>query len=197
MVKHFFFNSFDAEIVPMKKYFFFLICCSLLNTSCGEDNNDFILPEDIVNIDLDIGITFGEVRSNCTSDCFDVYRWSTAGLFVAENTAVNSDNSTTFSFSRCPISEQTRFVSQVEGIPSLPRGLRDIQSTNLNETINQRESATSIYIIEYTLNSGELKTIQFFNGINESEQISIYLNYIINTTQALDSLDTTPVECPL
>ncbi len=196
MVKHFFFNIFGEEINFMKKSLFLLICCSLLFTSCGEDNDDFVLPEDVSNINKDIGITFGVMRSNCTTGCLSVFKWSESGVFLANNPLRATGVLEGFTFFECPISEEVRFVSRVDGIPNVPRALRDVPSSDLNTTINEQgQFFSSIYIIEYTLNSGITKTIQFFGGSNSNAQLSDYYTYVISTIDALISLDTTPITC--
>lgn len=172
----------------MKKHFFYLVSCLFLIVSCGDDNDDFVLPEDVINIDLDIGITFGVIRSNCSSDCNDIYKWSNAGVFPGQVTGED------FSFSQCPISEEVRFISQVDGVPNVPRGLRDVETVDFNEFIDsQDELLPQVYVLEYTLNSGETKLIVFTDGSNDSEQLSIYYNYLINTINNLETLDTSPI----
>lgn len=174
----------------MKNHFFCLISFLLLIVSCGEDNDDFVAAEDVLNIDLDIGITFGVFRNNCTSDCTDIYKWSNTGVFRGQSTG------TDFSFAGCPISEQTRFVAQVDGVPNVPRGLRDVENSDLNELISAPDNSfPEVYIIEYTLNSGDTKFISFSSASNDSEQLSTYYSYLINTITSLETLDTTPITC--
>jgi len=193
MVKHFFFDIFGKEIRVMKNYLLFGILCLALLVSCGEDNDDIVLPEDVSNIDFAIGVRFGRVIIGCTSNCVTVYNVSDKGVFSADTSLVTTDAPNNFTFFDCPISEETRFISQIDDLREVPRGLRDIPSTNLIETISN-SNFPEIYTIEYTLRSGAIKTIQFPNGTHDNEQISDYYSAIIRSINELDRLDTTPID---
>jgi len=113
------------------------------------------------------------------ADCVDVYKWTNAGVFSANTSTASPSNPNNFTFFDCPISQEARFVSQANNVRNIPRALRDVPKGDLVETI-ANTNFPEVYIVEYTLKSGDIKTIQFFNGSNPNKQISQYFNTIIS-----------------
>lgn len=176
------------------KNLIYIIASFILLTSC-EDNNDIILPEDVQNINLELGITFGVISNNCTTDCITYYNWKDSGVFVGE--PINDVTSPSFMFSECPISEQTRFLSGVDGVPNVPRGLRDVVGDAVSEGVDANTANEARFFVEYTLLSGQTRAVVFTNTDTQAEdlneQLMVYYDYIIETVTSLDALDTTPI----
>ena len=191
---HFFFDIFDKEIIDMKYSLLFWFLSLTVIVSCGKDNDDFVLPEDVSNINLEKGITFGVFELNCTSNCATIYVSSNNGVFSTDTNATTVSAPEDFVIFDCPISEQNVFIAQTEGIQNVPRGLRDIPSKTIEERIGNTK-LSRIYMISYTLNNGTSKTIPFLNGSNSDRQISEYYSSVINIIENLEGLDTTPTDC--
>jgi len=178
----------------MKYRLLFGFLSLILFVSCGEDNDDFVKPEDVSNIDLEKGITFGILQLNCVANCAIIYVSNKNGFFTTDATLATKEAPNNFTVFDCPISEETRFVSRADGIQNVPRGLRDVPSINI---VEKAKSANfpSIYFIEYTLKNGVSKTIPFFNGSNSKKQLSEYYSSVINIIESLASLNTKPTDC--
>lgn len=176
------------------KNIIYIIASIILFTSC-EDNNDIVLPEDVQNINLEVGITFGVISNNCVTNCITYYNWKDSGVFVGEPT--NDLTNPIFMFSECPISEQTRFVSGVDGVPNVPRGLRDVVGDAISEGGHSSGFDESRFFVEYTLLSGQTRAAIFTNNDTQAEdlneQLKVYYDYIIETVTSLGNLDTTPI----
>lgn len=178
----------------MKYTSFIWLFCIALFISCGDDNDDIVLPEDIINLDREEGITFGSVDIECTSNCITTYKISNAGAFASNASGASTSNPDNVVFADCPFSEETRFVSQIEGINNLPRGIRDLPSVDLSEAITN-EVFPTLYFVQYTV-SGIRRTVTFANSSSTNDQISSYLGSVITIVESLSSLDTSsPTTC--
>jgi len=193
---HFFFDIFDKEIMNMKNRLLYLVLILALFNSCGKDNDDIVKPEDVSNIDPEKGITFGVISVDCPSNCINIFRSVKNNVFPADTSLATVENPNNYTFFECPIGAPALIVSRAEGIQNIPRGIRDFPSTSLSETIKSTNFPL-VYVLEYTLKSGQTKTIQFFNAVNPNRQISEYFSSVISIVDILASndVDTSPIGC--
>ncbi len=176
----------------MRYHRFVWLLSILLFVSCGKDNDDFLLPEDIVNLDREIGITFGVVSTECRANCITTYKISDEGVFSSDASMADFVNPNNVIFNRCPISEQVRFISRVEGLNNVPRGLRDIESRDLASVIAITNSP-QLYFVMYTV-SGMPKSVVFSSVNTLNDQVRTYFESVITVIESLNNQDTTPID---
>ncbi len=172
--------------------------CAILFINCSGDNNDIVLEQDISNVDLDLGITFGYIDSENT-DNTKVYKYSNSGVFLATNTSVITSNHE-WVFLDCPYPEGGVAEQVASGVKDMARGVRDLESKDILTAYN---SYTDFYILEYGLLNGEYRTIQFLANTQYRDQIlTAYMTSIIKNILLLDinvelplTLDTVAGEC--
>lgn len=163
-----------------------LLVVSLLILSCKGDNDDMSEPNDVINVDLTEGIIFGSIDPTGGNV---VYRYTDEGVFLVNNSgSVTSEM--VWTTGDCPFSEASVTAGLTEGVPNLARGIRDIDSTDITETLAEGEP---FFILEY-VTSENIKTIQFTrdSSFNE-EQINTYFSYIIGTLAILELSDEMPL----
>ena len=171
-----------------------LVLSLIFLISCGKDNDDIILPEDITNLNKEEGVIFGKASQTCggSAKCNLIYKLTNEGLFLSDNeNSLPADNNWTFF--ECPLPSGSAFLAR-EAF-NLPRGIRDVPDTELTDDIN---SNGEFFVIEYVTPAGR-KTIQF-KGLDDSfstERIQAYYKYVINTTKILEGKGDRPIEtCP-
>lgn len=149
-----------------------LLILPLVVLACKGDNDDIIEPNDVsnVNLDQDNGIVFGSIDPSGTNL---VFKYTNEGTFLVDSGTIPTDFS--WGISECPYSEASVTASFTKGIPNIARGIRDISSSDIIETLAKGKK---FYILEYRA-SGNLKTIQFTDdsSFNE-EQINSYFSDI-------------------
>ncbi len=171
------------------KPLFLITLFSIFITSCGEDNDDFVLPEDVSNVILEQGIVFGLVDRECAAvnrtidDCNRVFRY-TGNQIVATDILEGIPADETWTFSSTNLGVLNLLLAR--GLENLPRALRDFDNTSIAEFQQELEGFTNFYVLEYTTPAGR-KTIQFQNvPPSASEEVKIYFNEIIKITSRID-----------
>ncbi len=167
-----------------------LILSLVLVFSCGDDNDDFILPEDTINIDFSEGITFGRAAKACsTANCISVFKLTDEGLFKSNNNgAIPGDG--IWTFFECPFPVNATQTSISNDVRNIARGVRDIPSTDITDA--ELFPMGDFFILEYTTPAGR-KTIQYRNTGNfVDKRVMSYLEFIIETTTFLENLDENP-----
>ena len=171
-----------------------LLLSLIFAISCGDDNNDIILPEDITNLNREEGVIFGRAsQENCngTNNCNLIYKLTSEGLFLSDNeNSLPEDN--TWTFFECPLPQVSAVLAR--DAFNLPRGIRDIQATELTD---EKNASGNFFVIEYVTPAGR-KTIQFKQADSFlTERIQAYYEYVINTTKILEAKgDQPPMTCP-
>ena len=164
-----------------------LLAVSIVVLGCKGDNDDIIEPNDVINVDLTQGITFGLIDSSGPNV---IYQYTNQGVFLIDNANEEITSETVWTRSQCPFSQASVTAGLTADVPNLARGIRDIASTDITTTI---ALGGTFYILEY-VTSGITKRIQFTSGsgFNE-EQINTYLSYIIETIAILNISTEAPL----
>ena len=148
-----------------------LISISLL--SCSGDNDDIVLAEDVSNIDMEIGITFGKIDPSNSSNTL-VYKYSNNGTYIATNTTDIASNHV-WEFSECPFDTPSLTDNYASDVQNVARGLRDLPSTDI---ANYYSRGHTFYIVEYTI-ADTTKTLQYYTTESfNDEVIDIYYDSI-------------------
>ncbi|WP_010522932.1 hypothetical protein [Aquimarina agarivorans] len=169
-----------------------LIFSIVLTFSCGEDNDDIILPEDTLNIDFTEGITFGKASRTCNEpNCVSVFKLTDQGVFKSNNSsAIPADG--VWTFFECPYDPSATQNSIADDVKNIARGVRDIPSTDINDPELELLNTNDFFIIEYTTPAGR-KTIQYITTSNFVDQrVKSYLDFIIERTTFLTELNENP-----
>jgi len=159
---------------------------------CEGDNDDNVEENDVLNIDLTEGITFGIVNPTDGSETF-IYQYRDEGLFIVTNAgAITSD--IIWQTTECPFDIGSASANLAAGVPNVARGIRDIESTDIFETFT---SNMPFYVLEY-VTSGNRKTIQFDDTDNfVEEQINEYFSFLKRIIPLIStSPETTLATCP-
>ncbi len=166
-----------------------LIVSLLLAFSCGDDNDDFILPEDTINIDFTEGITFGRASKVCsTANCVSIFKLTDQGIFKSNNNGVTNDG--VWTFFECPFPTNATQTSISSDVRNIARGVRDIPSTDITDP--ELFPMGDFFILEYLTPAGR-KTIQFKNTANfVDKRVMSYLEFIIERTSFLENLNENP-----
>jgi len=141
--------------------------------SCSGDNDDIVLADDVSNIDMEIGITFGKIDPSNSSNN-RVYKYSNLGTFVATNTSTITSNQV-WEFSECPYDNPSLTDIYASDVQNVARGLRDLPSTDI---ANYYSRGHTFYIVEYTIGD-TTKTLQYYTTESfNDEVIDIYYDSI-------------------
>ncbi|WP_157366762.1 hypothetical protein [Aquimarina agarilytica] len=167
-----------------------LIFSLLLAFSCGDDNDDIVLPEDVLNIDFSEGITFGRASKICPgADCVSVFKLTDEGVFKSDNNnSIPADG--LWTFFECPFLASSTQASIADEVRNIARGIRDIPTTEINDP--ELFPMGDFYILEYTTPAGR-KTIQYQSTGNFADKrVIAYLNFIIERSTFLEELGENP-----
>lgn len=172
------------------KYLFLISISSTLFCSCGEDNDDFVLPEDVSNINLETGIVFGLINNECAAvdisidNCNEIFRY-TGNKIVATDITENVPLDGIWTFDNTNLGVVDLLL--VRGLENLPRGLRDFPSTSIVDFQQNLEGITNFYVFEFDTSAGR-KTIQFKDiPAGASDEIKAYFSEMITITNRLSN----------
>ena len=156
-----------------------LISISLL--SCSGDNDDIVLAEDVSNIDMEIGITFGKIDPSNSSNT-QVYKYSNNGTYIATNTTDITSNHV-WEFSECPFDIPSITDNYASDVQNVARGLRDLPSTDIENYYSQNQT---FYIVEYTIEN-TTKTLQYYTTESFNDEIvEIYFDSVSDIILLID-----------
>lgn len=158
---------------------------------CNGDNDDDIEENDVTNIDLTEGITFGVINPTNGADTF-VYQYTDQGLFLVTNSGAISSE-IIWETTECPFDAASVSANFAEDVPNVARGIRDIASTDIQEIFN---TGLQFYVLEY-VTSGNRKTIQFDDTDNLiEEQINEYFSFIRRIIPLISTSGDVPLTAP-